>query len=452
MPETLDLLVVGTGSAGQTVAHRCAKEGWKVAVADDRPYGGTCALRGCDPKKVFVAAAEAADWQRRMDGRGLAEPEARIDWSALQAFKRTFTESVPEKTEKSLRDAGIRTLHGTARFRSPETVEVDGEVFAPETVVLATGAEPMSLGFEGEDLLTHSDAFLDLEELPGEITFVGGGFISFELAHVAARAGARVRILEMMERPLGPFDADLVSVLVSATRDLGVQVETETRVTRVERRNGGFRVEIEGPGGPVSHTAELVVHGAGRVPRLDGLDLEAGGIERGKRGVRVDQHLRSVSNPRVFAAGDASETGPPLTPVAGAQGRVVAANLLGTKPADETTVDTSPVPSVVFTLPPLAAVGLTADQAEEEGLNVEVHHHETAGWYTSRRIGEKHAAHKVLVEKGTGRLVGAHLLGHGSEEAINLFALAMHSGLRADDLRRATWAYPTKSSDLSYML
>jgi len=448
VPERLDLLVIGTGTAGQTVAHRCAEEGWSVAIADDRPFGGTCAQRGCDPKKVLVAAAEAADWRRRMDGRGLAGGEARIDWPALQAFKRTFTDSVPEATEKSLSDAGIRPLHGTARFRSPETVEVDGEVLAPAKIVIAAGAEPMSLGFEGEDLLTHSDAFLDLEELPGEITFVGGGFISFEFAHVAARAGARVRILEMMERPLGPFDADLVSVLVSATRALGVQVETETRVTRVERRGDGLRVHTEGPGGPAAHATELVVHGAGRVPRLDGLDLQAGEVERSKRGLRVDEHLRSVTNPRVFAAGDAAEQGLPLTPVAGAQGRVVAANLLG----EERTVDTAPVPSVVFTLPPLAAVGPTGEQAKDQGLDVEVHHQETAGWYTSRRIGEEHAAHKVLTEKGSGRLVGAHLLGHGAEEAINVFALAMGAGLRADDLRSATWAYPTKSSDLSYML
>lgn len=448
MPENVDLLVIGAGMAGQTVARKCAAEGLNVAIVDELPYGGTCALRGCDPKKVLVAAAEAWDWQRRMDGQGVSCGRPRIEWDELQAFKRSFTEPVPESTEESLRKAGVRTLHGTAVFRGPETLEVGGTLFAPGHVVVATGAEPMPLGFEGEHYLIDNTAFLELEELPGEITFVGGGFISFEFAHVAVRAGAKVRIIEMAELPLGPFDSDLVVGLVQATRELGIEVVAETRVARVERREGGFQVFTEGPEGDSRHETDLVVHGAGRVPRLDPLDLETGGIDREKEGVAVDQRLRSVSNPRVFAAGDAAAAGLPLTPVAVSHGHVVSANLLG----KERTIDDDPVPSVVFTLPPLAMIGRTEAQASEEGLEVEIHHHETPGWYTSRRIGEKHAAHKVLIEKGSDLVVGAHLLGHGSEEAINLFALAMRAGMTASELKKVTWAYPTKGSDLSYMV
>lgn len=448
MTDRLDLLVIGAGMAGQTVATKCAREGWEVAIVDELPYGGTCALRGCDPKKVLVAAAEAWDWCRRFEGRRFSCPAGRIDWSELQAFKRSFTADVPERNEQSLRRAGVRTLHGPATFRSPETVEVDGLLLAPGHVMIATGAEPMPLGFAGEELLTDSTGFLDLEELPGELTFVGGGFISFEFAHVAARAGARVRILEMADRPLGSFDADMVAVLAAATRELGIRIDVETRVTSVERLDGGFRVHTEGPAGGEVHRADLVIHGAGRVPRLDPLDLEAGGVARGRRGVAVDDHLRSVSNPRVFAGGDSAEPGIPLTPVAVSQGHVVAANLLG----KTRTFDTSPVPSVVFTLPPLAGVGLTGSAAEEQGIEVEVRQRETADWYTSRRIGETHAAHKILVDEASGRVVGAHLVGHGAEEAINLFALAMRVGMTVAELRRATWAYPTKGSDLPYML
>ena len=446
--DSLELLVIGAGMAGQTVARKCAENGWTVAIVDELPYGGTCALRGCDPKKVLVAAAEAWDWQRRMEGHGFRCRGAGIDWGELQRFKRSFTDPVPEKVETGLARLGVETLHGTARFLDPGTVEIDGRRLTPRYVVIATGAEPMPLGFPGEELLTDSTGFLELEELPEDVTFIGGGFVSFELAHVAVRAGARVRILEVMERPLGPFDPDMVAILAEASRELGIDVRTETRVAAVERLDGGFEVHLEGPAGERRIPTDLVVHGAGRVPRLGPLNLAAAGVEHGKRGVKVDRHLRSVSNPRVFAAGDAADLGLPLTPVAVTHGHVAAANLLG----KERPVDLRATPSVVFTLPPLAAVGLTEAEARKEGLDVEVRTRETGDWYTSRRINEPHSGFKVLLEKGSDRIAGAHLVGHGADEAINLLALAMRSGIGANELKRTLWAYPTKGSDIPFML
>lgn len=443
----LDLLVIGAGMAGQTVARKCAEAGWTVAMVDELPYGGTCALRGCDPKKMLVAAAEACDWQRRMQGHGFRCRDARIEWAELQRFKRSFTDPVPENVESALARVGVDTLHGTARFLDPHTVEVDGRRLAPGHVVIATGAEPMPLGVSGEEWLTDSTAFLELEALPEDVTFIGGGFVSFEFAHVAARAGARVRILEM-DRPLAAFDSDMVDVLVESSRELGIEVRAGTRVRAIDRLDGGFQVQVEGPAGESRISSDLVVHGAGRVPRLEPLDLAAAGVEHGRRGVKVDSYLRSVSHPRVFAAGDAADAGLPLTPVAVTHGHVVAANLLG----KDRPVDHRATPSVVFTLPPLAAVGLTEAEARQQDLEVEVRTRETSDWYTSRRIAEGHSAFKVLLEKGSDRIAGAHLIGHGADETINLLALAMRSGIGAGELKRMLWAYPTKGSDLPFML
>lgn len=193
-----------------------------------------------------------------------------------------------------------------------------------------------------------------------------------------------------------------------------------------------------------------MVHGGGRVPEIDDLDLEAGGVEREKRGVVVDDTLRSVSNPAVWAAGDAAATdGLPLTPVAAMEGITVAKNLLedrGAKPDYEGT------PAVVFTVPPLAAVGLGEEEARERELEFRVEHRDTADWYTSRRVGERHSGFKVLIEEESGRILGAHLLGHHAEEVINLFALAIRAGLTASDLKRVPWGYPTRASDIPYML
>ncbi len=450
MANPLDLVVLGTGSAAATVAMRCRRAGWSVAVIDSRPFGGTCALRGCDPKKVLVGAAEAVDWTHRLKGKGVRTAGVKIDWPALMRFKNSFTQPYPKKREKSFAEAGIRMFHGRAQFIGPTEVAVGDTVLAARHIVIATGAKPAELTFPGAGLLTTSDAFLDLKRLPRRILFVGGGYISFEFAHVAARAGAQVTILHRGKRPLVRFDADLVAQLVAHTRNLGVAVELETEVEAIERTQKGFRVHARSNGKQKTFRAELVVHGAGRVPEIDDLNLAAAEVERDARGIRVDEYLQSVSNPAVYAAGDAASTGaPPLTPVAGYEGRIVAANLLE---GNRTAVNYPPIPSVVFTLPPLASVGLHEHAAREQGLRFRIQHQDTHGWYSSRRIGESCSGFKVLVEEGNERILGAHLLGPHAEETINLFALAMRAGVTAAELRQNLFAYPTHASDVQYML
>src|SRR5437667_11088765 len=153
--ERYDLVVVGTGAGGGGVAGRCAKEGWRVAVIDDEPYGGTCALRGCDPKKVLVGAAELIDWNRRMQGKGVATGSAQIDWSSLMRFKKTFTEPVPQNVEKGYAKAGIATYHGRTHFLDRTTVQVGDDTLTGRFVLIASGAMPAVLGIPGEGCLTR---------------------------------------------------------------------------------------------------------------------------------------------------------------------------------------------------------------------------------------------------------------------------------------------------------
>ena len=190
MEHAFDLVVVGTGAAGSTVAYGLRSEGWKVAIVDKRPFGGTCALRGCDPKKVLVGVAELVDWYQRMQGRGVAGQEVHLDWPSLMRFKRTFTDPVPEDREKGFREAGIAAFHGIAKFAGPTTIRVGDQTLRSRHVALATGARPQTLNIPGEEYLTTSEQFLQLETLPKDIVFVGGGHIAAEFAHVAARAGA----------------------------------------------------------------------------------------------------------------------------------------------------------------------------------------------------------------------------------------------------------------------
>jgi glutathione reductase (NADPH) len=197
--------------------------------------------------------------------------------------------------------------------------------------------------------------------------------------------------------------------------------------------------------------ADMVVHGAGRVPEIDDLNLDVAGVTWDRQGVTVNEYLQSVSNPAVYAAGDAAASGAPrLTPVAGYDGRVMAANLLDEQKRQ--TPDYTVIPSVVFTIPPLASVGLLESVARSRDLAFDAHHGDTASWNSSRRVGETHSGFKVLVEKPSGRILGAHVLGPHADDVINLFAMAMRTGATASSLKEILFAYPTAGSDISYMV
>ena len=450
MTRKFDLVVIGTGEAASTVSSRCRSVGWQVAVIDSRPFGGTCKLRGCDPKKVLVGAAEAVDWVRRMKGKGIRAEGICIDWQELMRFKRSFTEPVPKNREEEFAKTGVAAFHGRARFAGPSSVQVNDEVLEGRYVVIAAGQKPADLKIAGTEHLTTSERFLELDELPKRILFVGGGYIAFEFAHVAVRAGAQVTIADRGPRPLPRFDPDLVDQLVKSSRELGVDVQLGTEVRGVEKSSGQLVVRASASGQQRTFEADMVVHSAGRVPEIDDMNLDAAGVAWDGQAVKVNEFLQSVSNPSVYAAGDAAASGgPPLTPVASYQGIVVAANLLKGNSQKPNYLG---IPTVVFAIPPLAAVGLSESGARTQALKFKVTKEMTSNWYSSRRVAEKYSGFKVLVEEGTDRIVGAHLLGSESEEVINLFGVAIRSGMRAADLKHMLYTYPTRGSDVPYML
>lgn len=447
-PSRYDLIVIGSGTAANVTAFNCRKAGWTVAVIDHRPFGGTCALRGCDPKKMLIAATEVIDGAQRMASKGVPGSVS-IDWAALQKHKRSFTDPVPGHREQAYAKQGIEAFHGRARFSGPNRVEVEGRTLAAKHIVIAAGAEPVTLPIEGFEHLALSDDFLNLESLPRRIALVGGGYIGFEFAHIAARAGAEVTILNRGTQPLAGFDPDLVGLLVERTRALGVDIKLGHEVKAVRKSPNGFEVIAEGPHGRVVIDTDLAIHSGGRKPALQALDLDAAGIAHDKGRLTLDPRFHSTTNPSVYAAGDAAGGPLPLTPVAALEAHAVIDNLLHDRYA---TVDYTGIPSAVFTLPVLARVGLLEAEAEARGLRYKVSHASVPGWFTARRVNEPCYGYKVLVEEGSGKILGAHLIGPDAAEVINLFGFAMRSGLGADAIRHATFAYPTAASDIESML
>lgn len=443
-----DLLIIGTGTAAMVAAVRVRQAGWSVAVIDERPFGGTCALRGCDPKKMLIAGAEVIDASRRMRGNGIVGG-VRIDWGELIAFKRTLTDPIPEKHERRYHDKGIDTFHGPARFTGPNTLSVAGTELEGRHVLIASGAKPIRLDIPGEEHLLDNEAFLAMETLPRRIALVGGGYIAAEFSHVSARAGAAVTIVQRGPRLLPQFEPELVGWLTDLFDAIGIDVRTSTTVTAVEKTGDTFIVRTVAEGREAAIEADLVVHAAGRTPALDHLNLEAGQVATERGRLLLNEHLQNVSNPAVFAAGDAAQIGPPLTPVSSHDAKVVAANLIGGNHAKP---DYRGVPSVAFTLPPIAAVGMSEEEAQQSGIAYRVKSERAADWYTARRVAESVYGYKTIVEEGSGRILGAHLVGPHADEVINLFGLAIRHNLTADDLKTTMFAYPTGASDIGYML
>lgn len=449
MPKRYDLIVVGSGAAAAGVASRVRQAGRSVAMVDCRPFGGTCALRGCDPKKVLVSGVEAVRAATRLAGRGVSGEPA-IDWAALMAFKRTFTDPVPAQRASGYREQGIDAFQGTARFKGPHALLVADTELEARHIVLAAGAEAVPLGIPGQELAVTSEAFLSLAALPPRIVFIGGGYIAAECSNIAALAGARVTVLQRGERMLTGFDPDLVGWLMESFRSIGITVATDVRVASIERSEAGFKVHYSSKAAPTSVAADLVVHAAGRRPALAALGPDAGGVAVDERGrLRLNEWLQSVSNPAVYAAGDAAQRGPPLTPVAGRDAEIVAANVLhgNTRKAEY-----HGVPTVAFTIPPIAAVGLDEAAAREAHREVRVNCRRASDWYTARRLAEPVYGFKVITDAASRRVVGAHLVGPGAEETINLFTLAIRENLTTDRLRETLFAYPTSASDIGYML
>ncbi len=448
MVNVVDVLVIGTGTAGYTLALALSKAGRKVAVVDNRPYGGTCAMRGCQPKKYLVAAAEVAHLSHQMSRIGI-QPVAQIDWPALMKSKSAFTEAVPSRTEKVFQKAGIEQLYGTAHFISADEVAIGPDLtIRAEHIVIATGSKTAKLDFPGAEFTITSDEFLELDQLPPRVAFIGGGYIAMEFAHVAHAAGAAVSVLQRTNQILKRFDAELVNRLVDASISSGMTVTKGFNTSLIEKSHGSFIVHGSA-GSTQLIEADLVVNCTGRVPDIDELDLERGKVTRSQRGIAVNSFLQNIANHRVYAIGDACGAGPQLAPVADMEATISAENIQN---GNSKTADYHGIPSVLFSQPPLALVGMTEDEAVTSGIRFRINRGSMSDWPSSRRIGQNHAYYKVLIEEEGGHILGAHLFGHNAGEAINIFAMAIKFRLNNLDLKQMLWAYPTTVSDVKYML
>lgn len=444
-----DLVIIGSGTAATSAAFRALKDGWRIAVVDQKPIGGTCALRGCDPKKVIYGVTSALESARRLHGSGIEGLDAEIDWGSLIEFKSTFTEPMSKAIESSLRKSGVELFRGRAAFTGRNSLEVGGQVLEAGKILIASGVRAGNPGFRGAEHLVDNEEFMNMQRLPKRIAFVGGGYISVEFAGIARNAGSRATIIQRGDRILKDFDRDAVDALSRGLADSGIEVITGASVEAVEKVGSAYEVHLSGSAGEETLTVDLVVHGAGR--EFDpGMGLDLAGVEWSRRGVRVNEYLQSVSNPLVYSAGDSADTpGKKLTPVATMEGEVAAENMVH---GNYTRVDYAGVPTTVFASPPLAMAGITEQEARSGGMDVEVRKGDMSSWYNSRRRRIGNSYYKIVLERNSGKILGASILGENAEEVINIFALAIRNNMGADALSSMPYAYPSDSNDIRYML
>jgi glutathione reductase (NADPH) len=267
---------------------------------------------------------------------------------------------------------------------------------------------------------------------------IGGGYIGFEFAHFAVRAGVKVSLVVRSDWCLKAFDPDLVGMLIKDSQRLGIDILFNAPMDSIEKR--GDQYLVSAGNGSVQIETDLVLHAAGRVPNVDGLDCSKGQVEISDQGIRVNEYLQSVSNPKVFAAGDVVATGPQLTPVALMEAEIIAQNVLQDRSVP---VDYTGVPSIVFTHPVMARAGLLERECQAVGIPYAIRWEETSHWASYQRLGEGLAAAKILYHPETDAILGAHVLGVHSEEVINVFALAIQQGIPRKALIRTVCSYPS---------
>ncbi|QLG44944.1 dihydrolipoyl dehydrogenase family protein [Costertonia aggregata] len=446
--QKFDVFVIGSGSAGQTVAETCARNGFKVAIADNRIFGGTCANRGCDPKKVLLAATEVWERSNNLKGKGITTT-ASLNWKQLQKFKRKFTSPVPAGTESKLKDLGIHLYHQNPEFINDNTLVVEGKTVQADKIVIATGRIPRLLDFEGSHHLKTSDDFLELKKIPKSIVFIGAGYIGMEFAHMAARAGSKVTIIERGERPLKNFDPNLVEHLKNVSQDLGITFIFNAEIKKIEQLRKNLNISYQSEGKEKSLKAKMVFNTAGRIPAMYELELEKGNVAYSEKGIIVNKYLQSTSNANVYACGDVTDHSLPLTPLSGLEGHMVSENIVH---GNKKKIDTPVIPSSVFTLPHLASVGLSEEEAKKRYKNIKVNYKSVPKWFNAKRLQESAYAYKIIINERTETIVGAHLLSANAAETINLFAMAINNDLTSEQLRKMIFTYPSWSYDIKSMM
>lgn len=442
-----DLIVIGGGSGGLAGAFRAASHGAKVAMLEPGALGGTCVNVGCVPKKAMWLAAELAEQVEAARGIGFDIPASiPLDWTQLLLHRSGYIENIHAAYRTRLEDAGIAVFPQRGRLCEEPGVVVsaDGLRWRAPKILLASGGRPSIPGIPGADMGSNSDDFFALTAPPETIAIIGGGYIGVELASVLQALGSRVSLFVRGAHLLSAFDAEVMGKLAESFRQAGIDLHLGHEVTALRGKPGAL--QVEGRGGASHGPFEKVLFATGRVPNTHGLGLEDAGVDTDARGHVVVDEWQATSREGVFAVGDVTAQ-PQLTPVAIAAARRLMERLFGG--VADARLELPQVPTVVFAHPPLASVGLSEEDARKaHGDAVSVYRADFRPMQQALSDGHRRCLFKLVCAGDDERVVGLHLIGPGSDEILQGFAVAMRMGMRKQDLRDTLAIHPTSAEEV----
>lgn len=441
-----DLIVIGAGSGGVRLARMSAQRGARVAVVESRYLGGTCVNVGCVPKKLFVYGAHVHDELEDAAGYGWNVPtsEVTFDWPTLVANKNAEIERLNGIYGRMLQNAGVTIIEGTASFSNANTVVVADRSYTARHITVATGSWPVVPDIPGKECVVTSNEMFYLPQLPKRAVIWGGGYIAVEFAGILAGLGVETTLLYRGELFLRGFDTDIRKFTEQELRKKGINLRFGVTIESVETEGSHYRVNLNN--GEVLETG-LVMAATGRRALVEGLGLERLGVQMSDSGhVLVDQHFQTAV-PSITALGDVIGT-PQLTPVALGQGMVLSRRLFGD---GEGEMDYSAIPTAVFCQPNIGTVGLTEDEARDEGYTLRIYRSEFRPMKYTLSGRDERSLMKLVVDDKTDRVLGAHMVGPDAGEITQGIAVAIKAGATKAQFDSTLGIHPTSAEEFVTM-
>ena len=436
-----DLFVIGAGSGGVRAARMSASYGAKVAIAEEYRVGGTCVIRGCVPKKLFVYASHFAEEFEQAAGFGWQVGASHFDWPTLIANKDAEINRLNGIYIRNLEASGVEILNGRAVLKDAHTVLLDGREISAKYILVAVGATPFMPLIDGIEHAISSNEAFHIEALPRDIIVVGGGYIAVEFAGIFNGLGVNTTLVYRGEEILRGFDNEVREHLHAEMVKKGVNIKTESDIAAITPQADGYQVSFTDGN---QQTTGLVMYATGRVPKTQELGLEDAGVETGQRGeILVD--ARSQTNiGNIYAVGDVTERAQ-LTPVAIREGAAFAETVFNDNPQQ---VDHSLIPTAVFSQPPIGTIGMGEEEAQAAGLDFDVYATTFRAMKNTLSGSEEKTLMKLLVEKASDKIIGLHIVGPDSGEMIQAFGVAVTMGATKAQFDATIAVHPTAAEEL----
>ena len=448
MAKHYDLIAIGGGSGGLSAAERAASYGARCAVIETGRLGGTCVNVGCVPKKIMWHAAHLAHALDDASGYGFKLDYFDFDWRKLKTARDALIRHLNKEYLGYLSQAGVELIHGFARWMDARTLEVNGEHYTADHIVIATGSRPQIPDLPGAEFGITSDGFFELNNCPPRVAIVGSGYIAVELAGMLHTLGAEVTLLLRKDQVLRPFDAMLREQLMARLREDGITVLTHTQVRAVARRvNGSLNLHCDGQAGILN--VDTLLWAIGRDPNTAALNLPVAGVATTPSGAIPTDPFQNTNIPGIYAIGDVTEHFH-LTPVAIAAGRRLADRLFGGQPDQRLLYEN--IPTVIFSHPPIGAVGLTEEEARRDyGDAVKIYQTQFRPLYHAFTARPLQTVMKLVCIGPEEKIVGCHLIGEGADEMLQGFAVAIRMGATKRDFDDTVAIHPTSAEELVTM-